>query len=198
MATGSALVASDRTGLQPVIARTQRTRFRAALLASVLAAGFMLSSAPAQAATSVTPPDVANAEVGDLDQLSQAEIELLHSSTPKVINVDAYSGDVTSVTKVAPVISTMAAYQNGCTTGRGCWQGTPPTLNIGFTLGITDGNWVQRRNFTVPSGRYVKLCWKTTSFQPFCMPERNGDNATISIGGDVTGTRVDMATSRNG
>lgn len=46
----------------------------------------------------------------------------------------------------APVISTMAAYQNVCTAGRGCWQGTPPTLNIGFTLGITDGNWVQRRN----------------------------------------------------
>lgn len=46
----------------------------------------------------------------------------------------------------APVISTMAAYQNVCTAGRGCWQGTPPTLNIGSTLGITDGNWVRRRN----------------------------------------------------
>jgi hypothetical protein len=179
-----------------MIAPSRRTRLRAALLVSALAIGFALSSVPAHAATPGTPADIANAQVGDLDQLSQAELELLHSSTPKTINVDAYSGDVVSVTKAAPVISTLAAYQNGCTSGRGCWQGSPPTLNIGFTLGVTDGNWVQRRNFTVPANRYVKLCWKTTSFQPFCMPERNGDNATISLGSDVTGTRVDMATSR--
>lgn len=182
--------------MQPVSDLGRRPRLRAALLISALTAGFMLGSGPAQASAPGALPDVAEAQVGDLDSLSQAELELLRSSAPKTINVDAYSGDVTSVTKSSPVISPLAAYQNGCTSGRGCWQGSPPTLNIGFTLGVTDGNWVQRRNFTVPANRYVKLCWKTTSFQAFCMPERNGNNATISLGADVTGTRVDMATSR--
>lgn len=148
------------------------------------------------AETEAAPEDVI---IGDMDQLSPDEIDVLYSSAPKNIFVDALTGDLTAVTNAPAIaITPFTAYPNGCTSTRGCWQYPGPTYGgVGFSTGVTNGSWPGVQNFKVGAGRYAKLCWAPGVGLPStCMPERNGDNATIYIGRVVTGTQVDYQTFR--
>lgn len=83
-----------------------------------------------------------------------------------------------------------------CRSGVACWHKRPPLLSIGFSRGVTDGTWNEVKNFYTGS-YYAKLCWiPRGESTTFCMPERNGTNATISLGDYVTGKKVDLATTR--
>jgi hypothetical protein len=149
--------------------------------------------------------------VGDLDQLTQTEVDALHSDSPKIVTVDPYSGDVTDVEIVteAELEAQLGAaagpqggvsarsWSTGCASGKPCWHDNPPgNINYQFTLGVTNGTWDTVRNFYT-GDYYAKLCWiPWNSTTKFCMPERNGTKALIQIGMQVTGKQVDLSKTR--
>ncbi|WP_292714475.1 hypothetical protein [Microbacterium sp. 13-71-7] len=169
----------------------QKIRLALAGSAAALAIVAMLG-APAFASDAPT--------IGDLDQLSTIELEVLRSDAPKKIQVDPNSGDITSVQSLtdSEMSGLLRAAGGGISsrtlTSVGTWYGRPPALNYDFNLGVTSGTWPNRGNFyTGPY--YAKLCWNN-GLGTFCMPERNGANAWIELGSSVTGRSVDLSTTR--
>lgn len=178
--------------------------------ALLLVTCLMLTGAPAVAAEiSPAPDSLTSTVVGDLDQLTQDEIEALRSGSPKIVTVDPYSGDVTDVEVIteAELEATLEAltpsgpsarsWSTGCASGKPCWHDNPPgNVHYQFTLGVTNGTWDTVRNFYT-GDYYAKLCWiPWNSTTKFCMPERNGTKALIQIGMQVTGKRVDLSKTR--
>ncbi len=70
-----------------------------------------------------------------------------------------------------------------------------------FTVGTTSGTWGNRGDFYT-GNYYAKLCWLDPLISPpllpvtYCMPERNGKDAIISLGTSVTGKKVNLSTTR--
>ncbi|CAN7441655.1 hypothetical protein LJR045_002896 [Microbacterium sp. LjRoot45] len=160
-----------------------------------------------------TPPD------DRLAGLSRAEINLYKSDAMKRIVIDASDGSVESVEPlttsqlrklqsraeglaVGPRSQGVSplAVSAGCSSTTPCWYGVGPVYNYSFTVGTTNGTWGNRGDFY--TGNYfAKLCWIDPMSLPtrpitYCMPERNGKKAWISLGQSVTGTRVNLSTSR--
>ncbi|MFJ2543058.1 hypothetical protein [Microbacterium sp. NPDC087589] len=151
--------------------------------------------------------------VGDVDQLSQEELDLLGSDEFKRVIVDPVSGDITAVEPLTeeqleselvagagPQART--AYPSACSPiSRPCWRGAVPNIDIGFSTGTTTGTWSGRANFWT-GNYYAKLCWLDPfSANPFnpstvCMPERNGNKAWIEIGYTVVGKSVNVSSTR--
>lgn len=157
------------------------------------------------------PPATPQAEVtGDIDQLSRAELNVLDSDKPKLVTVDPYSGDITEVVKMTQAeldaklgtsnpqrkVSPLS-WSTGCASGKPCWFDNPPgNINYQFSSGVTSGTWYTVRDFYT-GNYYAKLCWiPWNSSTTFCMPERNGKNALIQIGMQVTGKKVDLSSRR--
>ncbi|MGK3949516.1 hypothetical protein [Microbacterium sp. K2] len=179
------------------------------LLAGLLVAVPLALSGGALA--SLELPAIRPAEVtGDTDQLSPSELDVLGSDEPKFITVDPYSGDVTAVEEVSQAELEAAleasqprnkvtpfSWSTGCASGKPCWHDNPPgNINYQFSSGITNGTWDTVRNFYT-GNYYAKLCWiPWNSSETFCMPERNGKNALIQIGMQVTGKKVDLSSTR--
>lgn len=143
------------------------------LTALILAIPLALAVAPASAAEP-SPDGPSPTKVGDLDQLSRAERDALHSDSPKVVTVDPYSGDITEVVLITEAemksrlgairapksgSSTRSSWSTGCASGKPCWHDNPPgNVHYQFTLGVTDGTWDTVRNFYT-GDYYAKLCW---------------------------------------
>ncbi|MCK8467735.1 hypothetical protein M0722_11070 [Microbacterium sp. KSW4-16] len=158
---------------------------------------------------SPAPDSLTSTVVGDLDQLTQDEIEALRSGSPKIVTVDPYSGDVTDVEvmteaeleatleALSPSGPSARSWSTGCASGKPCWHDNPPgNVHYQFTLGVTNGTWDTVRDFYT-GDYYAKLCWiPWNSTTKFCMPERNGTKALIQIGMQVTGKRVDLSKTR--
>lgn len=179
------------------------------LSALLLAIPLALSGAPATAAEHL-PDSPTPTVVGDLDQLSHSELQAMHSDSPKVIMVDAYSGDVTDVDIIteselearlgvtsAPDGASTRSWSTGCASGKPCWYDNPPgNVHYQFSLGVTNGTWHTVRSFYT-GDYFAKLCWVPwNSTTKFCMPERNGTKALIKLGMPVTGKRVDLSKTR--
>ena len=142
--------------------------------------------------------------------LDAEDMALLASDFPKRITVDPQTGDVSAVEPLdheefaiyegaqnePESVGPFTAYPNACLQGRPCWHGNPPAISIRFSLGVTTGKWNYVRNFYTGS-YYAKLCWiEPGATKQVCMTERNGANALIEIGFPVTGTKVDLKTTR--
>lgn len=161
------------------------------------------------------------ATADDSGDLLPSEETLLYSDDLKRITVDPATGSVVAVEPMTEAeleyefrgesaaedgpftVEPFVAYPGMCTptTIRPCWHGAVPTVNIGFSYGITYGTWGSRTNFWT-AHYYAKLCWvdpfPPNPFNPgtICMPERYGTNAWIELGMTVTGKTVDVHTSR--
>lgn len=185
--------------------------------AAIAVAAFIGSAAPAFATQD--DDQVVITAVDGLEGLSPQEVALYESDDLKLIRIDASTGAVESVEPLTPAqldqelrssdaLSTGSTTQNptargvstGCNSVSPCWYGVGPVYDYSFTLGTTNGTWGNRGNFfTGPY--YVKLCWLDPYAFPagsvtYCMPERNGANAVLNLGGSYTGKRVDLATQR--
>jgi hypothetical protein len=160
-----------------------------------------------------TPPD------HRLAGLSKAEIKLYKSDAMKRIEINPSDGSVTSVKPLTATqlgrlqsraearavgpksqgISPLAA-STGCTSTAPCWYGVGPVYSYSFTVGTTNGTWGNRGDFYTGS-YFAKLCWIDPMSLPmrpitYCMPERNGKKAWISLGQSVTGKQVNLSTTR--
>lgn len=178
--------------------KTKTSTLRAAIaIAALLIAPNLMGAASSET----------NVQIGDTEQLSHSERQLLASDDLKRVVIDPASGDVTAVERMTQAelnsemfgtgIRPFAATANGCTTtARPCWHGRPPAINYSFTVGTTNGTWDNRQNFWT-ANYYAKMCWRNSApFGVFCMPERNGKNAWIELGYAVTGTQVNVSTTR--
>lgn len=203
-----------------------KNRSRTALLSVALLLTGLASAVPAQAeerpAIDAQQQDRDISIIGDIDSLNHQEQALYYSDKPKSIQLDASSGDVISVVELTDAqlksliqteqakgradalssgISPMSVSLTGCpSTSLGCWYGVGPVHHYQYTLGTTSGTWGNRQNFYT-GAYYAKLCWLDTQSNPFnpptyCMPERNGKNAMISLGMAVTGKQVNLSTTR--
>ncbi|WP_029146069.1 hypothetical protein [Microbacterium luticocti] len=190
--------------------------FALALVASTLLA----TSAHAEAVADNSSGATSSTEtVGDANALSPSEKKLFYSNDRKQIEVDATSGDIVSVTPLtqeqlqslidanqptsAFTETRLGAAPLGVSTGCpltwfGCWYGKSSAyVNYQFTNGVTSGTWTSRQNFYTGT-YYAKLCWldPANTKKTFCMAERNGTNAWITLGQAVTGKKVDLSPTR--
>ena len=197
--------------------RRHPTGISAAVGAAIAVAAFVGSATPVLAAQDGDQSVIAG--IDGLEGLSPEEVALYESDDLKMIRIDASTGAVESVEPLtraqldqelrdSDALSTGSATQNsaargvatGCNSTSPCWYGVGPVYDYSFTLGTTDGTWGNRGNFfTGPY--YAKLCWLDPYAFPagsvtYCMPERNGANAVINLGGSYTGKRVNLATQR--
>ncbi len=156
--------------------------------------------------------------VNGLEGLSEEEVALYESDSPKLIRIDASSGLVEAVEPMTtkqldqalreanslstgPAGASARSVATGCTSTSPCWYGVGPVYDYSFTLGTTSGTWGNRGDFFT-GNYYAKLCWLDPLVRPpllpvtYCMPERNGKNAIISLGTTVTGKQVNLSTTR--
>ncbi|MCI0385148.1 hypothetical protein [Streptomyces sp. CNQ085] len=119
-------------------------------------------------------------------QISTQEQELLHSDTPKTVEIDPATGEILSVeagdTRIRPMISN----RNICYSTDGCYySGRVPYANQGFygTAGTYTGSWPYRSGYY--TGKYTaRACWTSACTQTSLPP-----NTTATFGGTlVTGT----------
>jgi hypothetical protein len=189
--------------------------FAVTLTASLFVAPAAFGYAPT--GESAAPSGEEIVVVGDTDALSEEQKRLYYSDQPKVININTTSGDVVSVdplskTELRDLIEAHQAptqrattegtvspmsWTTGCAAGAACWYGIGPALTYQYTLGTTTGTWTNRQNFYT-GNYYAKLCWMDPLqiLTTYCMPERNGKNAWITLGSAVTGKSVNVSTTR--
>lgn len=124
--------------------------------------------------------------------LTPAELELIASDTPKIVTVDATTGEFTGVEAADVLVAPMGVVLNNCSGGRACWYGYyTPDAYYGFDGSGASGTWTSRGDFY--SANYsARICWQLYpgGGSTICSGGYVGHNTWITLGVRVIGKQV--------
>lgn len=123
-------------------------------------------------------------------QLDPAEVALLESDIPKVVEIDMMTGAATSVKEDNNQAQARGVFTNDCSSGKACWLPFYAGANAyGFNGTTTFGSWLQRGSFKT-NNYAASICFSFAGSNTCSV--RTGKNTTIPLVYPATGTRVTL------
>lgn len=126
---------------------------------------------------------------------SESELDdFLESDTPKTIEVDADSGEITSVVEDSKLQARLIVVTQSCPSGTACLTGArTPLANYGFSgIGTKKGTWTERKTWL--TGKHTAKAWyrHAASGTTVGWGATFGPNSTVTMTKPVTAVQVTL------